>query len=203
MDLPSRFPRTLPSAWLLAAVLMLGSCADQQASFRSTDVTGAEFGRDFELIGHDGEPRSLEDFRGQVTVVFFGFTHCPDVCPITLAELAAALDKLGEDAKRVQVLLITVDPARDTPEVLRGYVTAFHPSFVGLTGSAEQIASVAREFKVIYQRVDGSSPETYSMDHSAGSFVFDPEGRLRLYVSYGQGAEVFAHDIAQLLKTSG
>lgn len=203
MRLPARSPRTLSLACLLAALLVLAACADQQASFRSTDVTGAEFGRDFELIGHDGEPRSLEDFRGQVTVVFFGFTHCPDVCPITLAELAAALDKLGEDAKRVQVLLITVDPERDTPDVLRGYVTAFHPSFVGLTGSAEQIASVAREFKVIYQRVDGSSPETYSMDHSAGSFVFDPEGRLRLYVSYGQGAEVFAHDIAHLLKTSG
>jgi protein SCO1 len=200
------FHRRISSAFagcLLAAVLALAGCGEQQASFRATDVTGAQFARDFELIGHDGQPRTLADFRGQVVVVFFGFTHCPDVCPITLAELAAALGKLGDDAKRVQVLLVTVDPERDTPDVLGGYVTAFDKSFIGLTGSAEQIAAVAREFKVIYQRVDGSRPDSYSMDHSAGTFVFDTEGRLRLYVSYGQGSEVFAHDIAQLLKSSG
>ncbi|HUF22064.1 MAG TPA: SCO family protein [Burkholderiales bacterium] len=188
---------------VVAAAFVLAGCDQQQPSFRSTDVTGAQFGRDFELLGHDGQLRRLADFRGKVVIMFFGFTHCPDACPITLAELAAALGKLGEDAKRVQVLLVTVDPERDTPDVLGGYVTAFDKSFIGLTGSAEQIAAVAREFKVIYQRVDGSRPDSYSMDHSAGTFVFDTEGRLRLYVSYGRGSEVFAHDIAQLLKSSG
>jgi protein SCO1/2 len=194
---------SLAVALVFAAALSLKACSDSQPSFRSTDVTGASFARDFELVGHDGQRRRLEDFRGKVVVVFFGFTHCPDVCPITLAELAGALRKLGDDARHVQVLLVTVDPERDTPDVLGGYVTAFNPSFIGLTGTPEQIATAAREFKVIYQRVDGSRPDNYSMDHSAGTFIFDPLGRLRLYVSYGQGAEVFAHDIAQLLKTRG
>lgn len=183
-----------------AACLALASCTGSGPSFRSTDITGAALGRDFKLIDHNGQPRTLADFRGKVVVVFFGFTHCPDVCPATLAELARALKKLGPDAQRVQVLMVTVDPERDTPEILRQYVTALDPAFLGLTGDARAIAETAREFKVFYQRNPGATPETYSVDHSSGTFVYDSAGRLRLLVAYGQGAEVFAHDIGQLLR---
>lgn len=170
--------------------------------FRSTDITGAEFGRAFTLTDHTGKQRSLADFAGKVVVVFFGFTHCPDVCPTTLAELAAAVKQLGADGDRVQVLMVSVDPERDSAEVLSQYVTAFDQRFLGLRGSAEETARVAREFKVIFQRVEGNRPENYTMDHSAGTFVFDTRGHIRLYVSFGRGPEVFAHDIAQLLKQS-
>jgi protein SCO1/2 len=185
---------------VVAALIGAPGCDRGSAAFRATDVSGAEFGRDFELVDHTGKIRRLADFRGKVVVVFFGFTHCPDVCPTTLAELAAAKRRLAADAARVQVLLITVDPERDTPEVLSKYVVAFDPDFLGLTGSPQQVAVAAREFKVIYQKVEGKRSGNYSMDHSAGTYVFDPQGRLRLYVSYGQGADVFAHDIALLLK---
>ena len=186
----------------LLSVLVLAACQPPGEGFRATDVTGASFGHDFRLYDHTGVMRQLADFRGTVVVLFFGFTHCPDVCPTTLAELAAARRALGTDGQRVQVLLVTVDPQRDTSQLLSSYVTAFDPSFLGLSGSPEQIAQVAREFKVIYQKVAGKAPGDYSMDHSAGSYVFDPQGRLRLYVGYGQGAEVFAHDIALLLKNA-
>jgi protein SCO1/2 len=185
---------------LFLATLLWG--CQQGPSFRSTDVTGADFGKDFQLVDHNGQPRSLSDFRGKVVVVFFGFTHCPDVCPITLAELARALGKLGADADRVQVLMVTVDPERDTPEVLKQYVTALDSRFLGLTGEADAIARTAKEFKVFYQKSPGATPEAYSVDHSSGSYVFDARGRLRLLVTYGQGADVFAHDIAQLLAQS-
>ncbi len=184
---------------VLAAVL---AACDRGPSFRSTDITGADFGKAFQLTDHDGQPRSLADFRGKVVVVFFGFTHCPDVCPTTLAELARAVKQLGPDGERVQVLMVTVDPERDTPDILKRYVTALDPRFVGLTGDAEAIARTAREFKVFYQKSPGAAPEVYSVDHSSGSYVFDAQGRLRLLVSYGQGADVIAHDIAQLLKAS-
>jgi protein SCO1/2 len=192
----------LRAGLLVLTLAAAGGCESGKGGLRSTDVTGAQFGRDFELVDHTGKPRRLGDFRGKVVVVFFGFTHCPDVCPTTLAELAAAKRKLGAEAARVQVLLVTVDPERDTPELLSRYVTAFDPDFLGLTGSPQQIAGAAREFKVVYQKVEGKQPGSYSVDHSAGTFIFDPQGRLRLYVSYGQGAEVFAHDIALLLRQS-
>ncbi len=193
------------SAWIyrcafVVALAATAGCDGSAPAFRSTDVTGASFGRDFVLVDHHGKVRKLSDFHGKVVVMFFGFTHCPDVCPTTLAELANALKRLGPDAKRVQVLLVTVDPQRDTPALLSAYVTAFDPSFLGMTGSAQQIADVAKEFKVIYQKMEGSRPDNYSMDHSAGTFIFDSQGRLRLYAGYGQGAEVFAHDIGQLLQ---
>lgn len=195
---PARF---ILRACILLLVLSASACnRTGTTTFRATDVTGAEFGRDFSLTDHHGKPVKLADFRGKVLVVFFGFTHCPDVCPTTLAELSKALDMLGPKANRVQVALITVDPGRDTQSVLAQYVTAFNPTFVGLTGTPEQIASTAREFKIIYQKVEGRAAGQYSMDHSAGSYIFDPQGRLRLYVSYGQGPDVFSHDIAELLK---
>ena len=187
---------------LLVFLLSLGACKQGESGFRATDITGAGFGRDFALTDHTGKPRTLADFRGKVVVIFFGFTHCPDVCPTTLAELAAAMKKLGGDGDRVQVLLVTVDPERDTPQILSQYVTAFDPRFLALRGTAEETARVAKEFKIIYQKVAGARPDSYTMDHSAGTYIFDTQGRLRVYVSYGQGPEVFAHDIALLLKQS-
>ncbi len=185
---------------LLLVLLALGACQQGKARFRATDITGADFGRDFALTDHTGTPRALAHFRGRVVVMFFGFTHCPDVCPTTLAELAAEVKKLGADGDKVQVLMVTVDPERDTPQVLSQYVTAFDPRFLALRGTAEETARVAKEFKILYQKVAGARPDSYTMDHSAGTYVFDTQGRLRLYVSYGRGPEVFAHDIALLLK---
>jgi protein SCO1 len=179
--------------------LLAAGCGKQEGKFQATDITGAELGRELRLTDHNGTPRTLADFRGKVLVVFFGFTHCPDVCPTTLAELARARKSLGTQGERVQVAMVTVDPERDTPQVLKQYVTALDPTFLGLTGDGEAIARTAREFKVFYQKSAGSTPRTYSVDHSSGTFVFDPAGRVRLLVGYGQGAEVFAHDIGQLL----
>ncbi len=188
---------------MVIGVLALAGCGPDTPKFKSSDVTGAGFGRDFALTDHAGKPRVLADFRGKVVVLFFGYTQCPDVCPTTLSALAEALKQLGPDAQNVQVLFVTVDPGRDTAELLSNYVTAFGPSFVGLRGDADAIARTAKEFKILYQKQPGKTPESYTMDHSAGTFVFDPRGRLRLYVGNGQGADVFAHDIRELLRTSG
>lgn len=183
----------------LCGLVSLAACEQKAEEFHATDVTGVGFAKQFELVDHHGQLRHLEDFRGKVTVMFFGFTHCPDVCPTTLAELAAVVRKLGDSAKRVQVLFVTVDPERDTPDILAGYVTAFNSDFIGLTGSPEQIATVAREFKIVYQKVEGSSPGIYSVDHSAGTFIFDTQGQLRLYVRHGQDSEAIVGDINRLL----
>jgi protein SCO1/2 len=185
---------------VLLGLCVLTGCHPAQPAFDATDITGADFGKSFTLTDQNGKRRALADFRGQVVVVFFGYTHCPDVCPTTLAELASAVRKLGPAGEKVQVLLVTVDPQRDTPELLAKYVTAFNPAFLALRGTADETARVAKEFKVIYEKVAGQTPENYSMDHSAGSYIFDPQGRLRLYVPYGRGADVFAHDIGLLLK---
>ena len=187
---------------LLVAMLAfaLASCTPQGATFQSSDVTGSTFGRDFALPDFNGKERTLADFRGKAVVVFFGYTQCPDVCPTTLAALAEAMKRLGPEADRVQVLFITVDPERDTPDLLFKYVPAFDPRFVGLRGDAEQTARTAKEFKILYQKQPGASPGSYTMDHSAGTFIFDPQGRLRLYVGLAQGPDVFAHDLRELLK---
>jgi len=183
-------------------LLTLAGCGRPSGglSFGATDVTGADFGKDFQLTDFNGHERRLADFHGKVVVVFFGYTHCPDVCPTTLTELASAIKQLGPLGEKVQVLFVTADPQRDTAEVLKQYVTAFNPTFLGLRGTDEQTHRVAKEFKVIIQKVPGADPNNYTVDHSAGSYVYDPEGRLRLYVGYGQGAKVFAHDIGELLK---
>lgn len=190
-------------AAVLSAALLLGGCAPDGPSFRNTDVTGAAFGREFALADPAGRTRTLADFRGKAVVMFFGFTQCPDVCPTALTTLAEAKRLLGADGTRVQGLFVTIDPERDTAELLRNYVPAFDPSFVGLRGDADATAKVAKEFKVLYRKVPGATPETYTMDHSAGMFVFDPQGRLRLYVSHGTGAEALAHDLRELLRTAG
>ncbi|KPK18901.1 MAG: photosynthetic protein synthase I [Betaproteobacteria bacterium SG8_41] len=186
---------------MLAALLAGCERAPQPPAFQLTDVTGAEFGRGFSLTDHNGRARTLADFRGKVVTVFFGFTHCPDVCPTALAEMAEVMRELGPDAQKVQVLLITVDPERDTAEVLRQYVPSFHASFLGLHGDADAIARTAKEFKVFYQKqaLPGGG---YSVDHSAGTYMYDREGRLRLYASHGRGAAALVHDIRILLQNS-
>jgi protein SCO1 len=188
--------RTLGALLVVAA---LAACADKP-SFRNTDITGAEFAREFSLTDHNGTPRTLADFKDKAVVVFFGFTQCPDVCPTTLAEMTEAVKLLGENGKRLQVLFITIDPERDTPELLKKYVPAFHPSFLGLTGSADAIAKVAKEFKVFYQKSPGKTAGSYTMDHTANSYVFDPQGKVRLVIKHGAGAEPLVQDLKQLLK---
>ncbi len=168
-------------------------------TFHFTDITGAEFGRKLDLPDVDGKPRSLADWKGKVTVVFFGYTQCPDVCPTTMAELAQIRKLLGDDADKLQTVFITIDPERDTAEILKGYVANFGPGVVALRGNAEQTAAAAKEFKVFFAKVPGKSPGSYTMDHSAASFVFDPQGRVRLFVPYGGDPKVLATDIKQLL----
>jgi len=195
-----RFVMILRAFALAAALLMLVACTPSGPQFQSSDVTGSSFGRDFALHDAEGKPRTLADFRGKAVVVFFGYTQCPDVCPTTLAALAEAMKQLGPDADRVQVLFVTVDPDRDTAELLGKYVPAFDRRFLGLRGNAEETARTAKEFRILYQKQPGTSPGSYTMDHSAGTFIFDPQGRLRLYVGLAQGPDVFAHDLRELLK---
>ncbi len=184
---------------LLLALALLGCSGQQSAQFASTDITGAEYAHDFALTDHTGQPRVLADFKGKAVAIFFGFTQCPDVCPTTMSNMAQVMRLLGDDAKRVQVLFVTIDPERDTRELLAEYVPAFHPSFVGLYGDAAATAKTAKEFKVFYQKQAGSSPEHYTMDHSAGTYVFDAQGRLRLYVRHGEKPETIAADLKKLL----
>ena len=170
-----------------------------KTSFKNTDVTGLNYAKDFALPDHTGKMRTLADFKGKAVVVFFGFTHCPDVCPTTMAEMANVMKQLGPDADKVQVLFVTVDPERDTPALLSQYVPAFDPRFVGMAGDLAATEKVAKEFKVFYQKVPGKQPGSYTMDHTAGSYVFDPQGRIRLFVRHGQGAEPIVHDLKLLL----
>jgi protein SCO1 len=179
-------------------VAALAGCGGSGVQFKNVDITGADYGRDFSLIDHTGKPRTLQDFRGKAVVMFFGYTHCPDVCPTTLAELKMVKSQLGPDGERLQVLFVTVDPERDTQAVLAQYVPAFDPSFVGLRGDATATAKVAKDFKVFYQKVPGSKPDNYSVDHTAGSYVFDPQGRLRLFVRHGNAANLVS-DLHTLL----
>lgn len=170
-----------------------------KSSFKNTDVTGLDYGKDFALNDHTGKPRTLADFKGKAVVVFFGYTQCPDVCPTTLSEMAAVMQQLGPLADKVQVLFITVDPDRDTQELLSKYVPAFDSRFLGLVGDQAATEKVAKEFRVFYQKVPGKEQGSYTMDHTAGSYVFDPQGRLRLFIRHGQGAEPIAHDLRLLL----
>ncbi|CAG2139333.1 hypothetical protein LMG31506_02097 [Cupriavidus yeoncheonensis] len=205
MTKPSQSPGLLASFRRLAALaflaLALAACGQQKASFRNVDISGgADFGKDFSLTDHNGKVRTIADFKGKVVVMFFGYTHCPDVCPTTMAELKAVMEQLGPDADKVQVLFVTVDPERDTQALLAQYVPAFDPRFLGMRPADDAaLQKVAKDFKVYYAKVPGSSPNNYTMDHSAGSYVFDPEGRLRLFIRHGQGPEPIAHDIKQLL----
>jgi protein SCO1/2 len=180
-------------------VLLAGCDRGSAPSFKATDITGADFGRQFELTGHDGKPRTFADFRGKLLVMFFGFVHCPDICPTTLSKLGSVMKLLGDDASQVQVLLVTVDPERDTPEVLAPYVTHFHPSFLGLTGSVEAIRATTQEFRIIAQKQPGSTPDAYTVDHSSNIYIYDREGRIRLFVNGTMKAEDIAADLKMLI----
>lgn len=194
---------------LILSILSIGACSKQgdatqmllspRASFKNTDVTGLDYAKNFALPDFNGKMRSLSDFKGKAVVVFFGYTQCPDVCPTTMAEMATVMQQLGPLADKVQVLFITLDPERDTPELLAQYVPAFDPRFLGLVGDKAATDKVAREFKVFYQKVPGKESGSYTMDHTAGSYVFDPQGRLRLFVRHGQGTEPIMHDLKLLL----
>ena len=188
----------------LACLLALSACnktADQATEkFINTDLTGLDYARDFALTDQNGVPRTLKDFKGKAVVVFFGFTQCPDVCPTTMIEMANVMTQLGPLADKVQVLFVTLDPERDTQALLAAYVPNFDKRFLGLYGDAEATKKVAKEFKIFYQKVEGKTPGSYSIDHTAGSYVFDPEGRIRLFLRHGQGPEPIVHDLKILLK---
>lgn len=204
--------RLLPLVILASAMFALFSCTEKQTDggrqmtlssvnsvFKNTDVTGLGYASNFSLTDHNGKVRTLADFKGNAVLVFFGYTHCPDVCPTTLTEMANVMKQLGTQADKVQVLFVTVDPERDTPALLAKYMPAFDSRFLGMTGDKAALQTVAKEFKVFYQKVPGTDAGSYSMDHSAGSYVFDPQGRIRLFVRHGQGADPIAHDLKVLL----
>lgn len=194
--------RFLAAGALAGTAFVLAACSDSKPQFKSIDLSGADYAKDFQLPDTEGKVRSLKDFQGSIVVVFFGYTQCPDVCPTTMAELAQAKKLLGADGARVQGVFVTVDPERDTPQVLKAYMANFDPTFVALRGTPEQTAAVAKDFKVFYKKVDGKTPGSYTMDHSAASYVYDTQGKLRLYTRYGSGAQALADDLKLLLQTT-
>jgi protein SCO1/2 len=197
---------------LLAATtlwLALAACGDKtggtatpKASFRSVDITGAEYARKLELPDADGKVRTLAEFKGKVVAVFFGYTQCPDVCPTTMAELSQVRQALGDDGARLQGVFVTVDPERDTAAVLKAYVDTFGAGFVGLRGNAEQTQQAAREFKVFYAKAPGKTESSYTVDHTAGLYIFDPQGRIRLFSRSDAGPKKLEEDIRALLRES-
>lgn len=196
--LNSRFVRVLMLSLMGLALI---ACSPKP-SFKNVDITGSKaFGNDFSLLDPDGKVRTLSDFKGKAVVIFFGYTQCPDVCPTTLTEMQQVMTLLGPQADKVQVLFITVDPDRDTAAILKQYVPAFDKRFLGLR-PADQAAleKVAKDFMIYYKQVPGTSAGSYTIDHTAGSYAFDPEGRLRLYIKHAQGPEILAQDLKKLLK---
>ena len=185
---------------LLAGSAGLLGCSEKKLNFVSIDLTGADYALDFTMTDHNGQARSIKDFAGKVVVLFFGYTQCPDVCPTSMAELAEVKRLLGKDGERLQGLFVTVDPARDTPEVLKAYMANFDPSFLALYTTPDKLEAIAKDYKVYYKKVDGKTATSYTMDHSAGSYVYDTQGKLRLYTRYGTGAPALAADIKLLLQ---
>lgn len=195
--------KKLLTAMMLSAAVLLAGCdklATRTPAFVNTDITGLDYAKGFSLTDHTGKPRTLQDFRGKLVVVFFGYTQCPDVCPTTMAKMATVMKELGPASKDVQVLFITLDPERDTQELLNAYVPAFHPSFIGLRGDAEATARTAKEFKLFYTKTpSGDDPKNYTVDHMTASYVFDREGRVRLLVRHEAEPGAIASDLRQLL----
>lgn len=186
---------------LAACCLALGliACSPPAEKFTNTDLTGLDYAKDFKLTDHNGKPRTLADFKGKLVLIFFGYTQCPDVCPTTMVEMANVMQKLGPDADKTQVLFATIDPERDTQALLAAYVPNFDARFLGLYGDAAATAQVAKDFKVYYQKVPGKTPGSYTMDHTAGTYVFDQQGRIRLFLRHGQGPDPIVHDLKLLL----
>jgi len=194
--------RAVPLGALLIALALVG-CDASKPSFKSVDITGAEYARRLSLTDADGQSRSLADYRGKLVVVFFGYTQCPDVCPTTMAELAEAKRMLGADGARVQGIFVTVDPERDSAELLKAYVANFGPDIAALRGSLEQVREAAKEFKVFFAKVPGKTDTSYTVDHTAGSYVFDAQGKVRLFTRYGSGAKALTEDLKILLAERG
>jgi protein SCO1/2 len=190
----------LASAGLLGAALFTTGCSEPKPSFNAVDITGAEYAKGFEVNDHNGKLRHLTDFAGKVVVMFFGYTQCPDVCPTTMADMAEIKKMLGADGERLQVLFVTVDPDRDTPEMLKAYMENFDPSFLALVAPQKQLEALTKDFKIYYKKVEGKTPTSYSMDHSAGSYIYDPKGQIRLFSRYGTPKDVLAKDLQTLLK---
>ena len=182
------------------AAALVSGCTESKPQFQAIDLTGADYAKDFQLTDQNGQVRTLKDFKGKLVVLFFGYTQCPDVCPTTMAELAQARKLMGPDGEKVQGLLVTIDPERDTPELLKAYMANFDPSFLALRATPEQLVALAREFKIYYKKVEGKTPTSYTMDHSAASYVYDTQGRLRLYTRYGTGPQALASDLQLLLR---
>lgn len=187
---------------------LLSACSDKPADatasgFSGIDITGADYATGFSLTDHNGQPRTLADFKGQVVVIFFGFTQCPDVCPTSMTELAQARQLLGPQGDKLQGLFVSIDPERDTPEIMKAYMASFDPSFLALYAAPDALPELAKSFRIYYKKVAGSTPTSYTMDHSAGSYVYDTRGRVRLYHRYGSGAPALAGDVKKLLAEAG
>ena len=187
------------SALSISAAAVLTACSQDSVAFRGVNITGADYARDFAITDHHGQLRSIKDFAGKVVVVFFGFTQCPDVCPTSMQELAEVKQALGADGERLQGIFISVDPERDTLELLKAYMENFDSSFLALRPTPEQLPALAKDFKIYYKKVDGTTPTSYTLDHSAGSYLYDPQGRLRVYHRYGSGTEALTEDVRLLL----
>ena len=191
---------TRRSLLMAALAMVVSACSPEKPTFKAIDLTGADYAQGFQLKDQFGQERTLADFKGQVVVVFFGFTQCPDFCPTTLSEWVQVKKALGENGKKLQAVFITVDPERDTPEVLKDYMANFDPSFLALIPTLETLPALAKNFKIYYKKVPGPTPTSYTMDHQAGTYMYDTEGRLRLYARYGQGPAAMTEDIGKLLK---
>lgn len=185
-------------ASLIALGLLLSAC-EKPPAFKSTDISGVDWGKGFALTDHTGKARTLADFKGKAVILFFGYTQCPDVCPTTLMTMNETLKLLGNDAARVQVLFASLDPARDTQELLAQYVPQFNSGFIGLRGDEAATAAMAKDFRAFYTKVPGATPTTYTIDHSTGSYAFDPQGRLRLLLKHGEAPANLAADLKLLL----
>jgi protein SCO1/2 len=182
------------------ALGQLAACSDSSPKFTAIDLTGADYARDFALTDHNGQARTLKDFKGKIVMMFFGYTQCPDVCPTSMTEMVAIKKLLGKDGDRLQALFVTIDPERDKSEMLKAYMENFDPTFLALLPTPQQLPALAKDYKVYYKKVDGPTPTSYTMDHTAGSYVYDTQGKLRLFTRYGTKPELTAADIRMLLQ---
>jgi protein SCO1/2 len=200
VNVSRRLTLSLTLSVVAASLFGLSGCTEPKAAFKGVDITGADYAKELNLPDQNGQVRKIKDFSGKLVVVFFGYTQCPDVCPTTMQELAEVKRLLGADGDKLQAVFVTVDPERDTTELLKAYIENFDASFVALRPTPEQLPAIAKEFKIYFKRVEGKTPTSYTMDHSAGSYTFDAQGKVRLFNRYGMGPEALAHDFKLLLK---